>query len=115
MKKSIMQSPFMPYIAIFILFLVFNFIYTYTTMFEKVITVKNVNNIRLSSKYLSNIIVDNEGNLYRVSNNLYLMFYKAAELYESIEIGKKYKIKGYGKRIPILGLYKNIYSAEIVA
>jgi len=100
-------------IYIVILVLVFNLIYTYATKFEKTITIKNIDNIKLSSKYLSNIITDTEGNIYTVKNNIYLLFFTAPELYESLEENKKYVIKGYGMRIPLLGMYKHIYEAKL--
>ena len=109
-----MQHPYASFGIIVLIILLLNFIYTYATKFEKIITIKKVDNIKLSSKYLSNVVSDDKGEIFTVKNNGFLLFFKAPELYESLEVGKRYKIKGYGRRIPILGLYQHIYDAQIV-
>lgn len=98
-------------IILFIMSILVHIIYTYSTKFEKTITIKKLDSIR-SSKYGKNIIVDEKNNVYYVQNNMYLLFFNSIQLYSNLEINKTYKIKGYGFSFPNLGLYQNIFDAK---
>jgi hypothetical protein len=96
---------------ILIIFFIINIIYVYSTYFEKEITIKNLSNLR-GKKNLMNSVIDNKNNVYKVDNSIYYGFFSSAELYSSLEENTKYKIKGYGLRIPFLLMFPNIISAE---
>ena len=93
-------------------------IYIYATRFEKTITV--------SEKYqyasgggrrltINNSVQDQQGNVYRVSNQLLLLHFTAAEVLMNIRVGASYTVRGYGIRIPALGLYPVITEAKAVS
>jgi len=102
------------FIIVIAAFLFLSFLYSRITYFEKEITVKEINNT-FYGKYGSNIIVDTDDNIYSVSNTIYYLQFSSMELYAKIDSGKKYKIRGYGKRIPFLGLSPIIIDAKPVA
>jgi hypothetical protein len=112
-KKNILNqySYIITILIIFIILLFLNIIYTYSTYFEKIIKVKELNILR-SYKRMINIVNDYDGNVYIVSNSLYYGFFKSTELYTMFDVNKSYKITGYGYRIPILGFYPSIISAK---
>jgi hypothetical protein len=56
-------------------------------------------------RFMKNLVEDKDGNIYEVNNSLLYLHFTAAELWNNIEIGKSYTVKGYGLRIPILGWY----------
>ena len=113
-KYNFFSDPnFFMYLIIifFIMSYLVDIIYTYSTKFEKTITIKKLDSIR-STKYGKNIIVDEKNNVYYIQNNTYLLFFNSIQLYSNLEINKTYKIKGYGFSYPNLGLYQNIFNAQ---
>jgi hypothetical protein len=86
-------------------------IYHYGTVFEKTIIVDskydrasgNNNNI-----YTSYMLCDKDNNIYSVNRSLYWLSFDNAEKWNKVKENKKYQIKGYGFRIPILSLYPNL-------
>ena len=85
----------------------------FTTHFEKEISVSNkyVRTTRRSSKYH---VVDQNDENYRVTNVWFKGDFNRGDRYGILKEGKTYKVKGYGIRIPVLNMYKNIYSVEKV-
>ena len=101
------------FIIFIIIILLLNLIYIYSTQYTKTITVKkltsyNYGKYGLNVRYL---VIDVNNNVYMISNSVYYLFFKSAELYGSLEINNTYTIKGYGFRIPILGYYPTIIKA----
>lgn len=87
--------------------------YTYSTKFDRVITVKD--------KYITNydnranlMIVDNENNIFRVSRSLWLLKFDNAETWNKLEKDKSYNITGYGIRIPFLRMYPHIVNTKSI-
>lgn len=88
--------------------------YNFITNFDK--------NIKIKNKYIkynktgldknSYMITDNNNNIYLISNKWWFFQFNNEEIWNNIEKNKKYKIKGYGKRITFLNMYPNIYSVE---
>ena len=100
-----------PFIFLVVFFLVTSMVYSYFTSFEKVITVKEKDSMR-TGKYGKNIISDTDGNVYTIENSMFYDFFTAMELFTKIELNQSYKVKGFGYRIPILGIYPNIIKAS---
>lgn len=100
-------------IKFLIIIIIIIMLYSYLTKFEKIITVKEVNNLYIY-KSSGNFISDTDNKLYKISNNIYYLFFTSTELYDKIDSNKTYKITGFGKRIPILGLYPQIINAELI-
>ncbi len=100
-------------IIFFIIIIIINIVYTYGTKFEKKITVKEINNLYVY-KSSGNFLSDTNNNIYRISNSIFYLFFTSTELYEKIDPNKTYNIKGFGLRIPIIGLYPQIISADLI-
>ena len=100
-------------IIFFAIIIIINMVYTYGTKFEKKITVKELNNLYIY-KSSGNFLSDTNNNTYRISNSIFYLFFTSTEVYENIDPNKTYNIKGFGLRIPILGLYPQIISAELI-
>jgi hypothetical protein len=100
-----------PFIFLVVFFLVTSMVYSYFTSFEKIITVKEKDSMR-TGKYGKNIISDTDGNVYTIENSIFYDFFTAMELFTKIEQNQSYKVKGFGYRIPILGVYPNIIKAS---
>jgi hypothetical protein len=111
MKKNYFLDNNLWIFIIIIVWIIIVFIYTYGTYFEKIITVKELDYIKYG-RYGGNILTDSDNNVYTVHNSLLYGFFTSAELYTQFRANQKYKIKGYGYRIPILGRYRNIIGAE---
>jgi cell division protein FtsI/penicillin-binding protein 2 len=90
---------------------IFNIVLYYTTHFEKTITIKDkyTRYRRHGSNYN---IVDENNNVYQVDNVWFKLNFDRAERYNKLEKGKKYKIEGYGIRLPMIDIYKNIYQVD---
>ena len=86
------------------------------TRFERRITVKT-NTIFGSGSgrvvSVSNMVSDEQGRVYKVRNVLLLLKFRAAETQAALKPGETLAVRGYGLRVPWLGLYPTIY--EVVA
>ena len=90
---------------------IFNIVLYYTTHFEKTITIKD--KYTRYRRYGSNYnVVDENNNIYQVGNVWFKFDFNRAEDYNKLEKGKKYKIEGYGIRLPMIDMYKNIYQVD---
>ena len=114
MKNYISKTKFnsVLIILIIIIFIVLYCIYIYGTRYSKTITVEHIYHFSHSDRGGSNTIYDTNDNVYIVQNQILYMFFTSAELFNYFKIDKKYKITGYGWRIPILNLYPNILSVQ---
>ena len=100
-----------PFIFLVVFFLATSMVYSYFTVFEKIITVKEKDSVK-TGKYGKNIISDTDGSVYTIENSIFYDFFTAMELFTKIELNQSYKVKGFGYRIPILGIYPNIIKAS---
>lgn len=71
--------------------------------------VKNGNGKNSSSKYL---VVDTENNTYQITDLFFKGKFNSTDLYNQLEINKKYKIETTGKRIHYFSIYPNINKIE---
>jgi len=95
-------------------FVILRALYTYLTPFSKRITVKEKYNYATGSgKSLTvrNSIYTSDNEVYVISNSLWRWFFRSAELLLNIQVGKTYDVKGFGLRIPIIGLFPVIIEA----
>lgn len=67
--------------------------------------VKNGSGKNSTSKYL---IVDTTNNTYQITDLFFKGKWNSTDLYNQLEIGKKYKIKTTSKRIHFFSMYPNI-------
>lgn len=61
---------------------------------------------------VSNIVSDKEGRVYKVRNVPLLLQFRAAEAQAALKPGTSHTIRGYGVRVPFLGMYPTIYSVD---
>jgi hypothetical protein len=57
---------------------------------------------------VNNMISTNEGTVYRVNNVPLLLHFRAAEVQSKLKPKTTHRVKGYGLRIPIFGMYPTI-------
>jgi len=89
-------------------------IQAYTNKQEIEITVKdkyikNGSGENSSSKYL---VVDTENNTYQITDLLFKGKFNSTDLYNQLEINKKYKVETTGNRIHYFSMYPNINKIE---
>jgi len=86
---------------------------TYLTQFEKTITIdeKFAYGQRNGN---SQSVSDKDNNVYEIRNSMLLFHFTSAEVFNSLDINSTYKVKGYGFRVPVLGMFPNIYHASSV-
>jgi hypothetical protein len=89
-----------------------NLIYYYSTKFERTITVDE--KYAYSSKRRGQTISDTNNVVYVLRDVLVLFHWTSVDLFNEIDIGKTYKIQGYGIRVPFLGWFPNIISAKLI-
>ena len=108
--KSFPANLFIITLVILIIVSIFRIIYDFSTPFTKTITLKE--------KYLRNagrsrdvyMIVDTDNNIYQLSDVWYRGEFNMANDYVGLEIGKKYKLTGYGNRVHFLSWYPYVYT-----
>lgn len=111
--KSIHKLNIYHYMIISVLvWLLIQLIYLLFTKFERVIVVKSKEGYGARHGSRDQLVTDESGQVYIVSNALLLLHFTSAELFNNLEVGKRYTIKGYGLRIPVLGMFPNITSAS---
>ena len=99
----------------FLLFILLGpIIFYYSTPFEKDIIVKEKYTRQLSSgRYGASrtiyFIVSSDDTTYQIVDMWWKLDFNTIDDYAKLNIGKKYRVKGYGKHIPFLGMVQNIY------
>ena len=111
------KNNYFQYLLILLAFLLLTVIVDvalyFTTHFEKEITISNkyIRTTRRSSRYH---LVDQKDENYRVNNLWFKGDFNRGDDYGLLKEGNTYKVKGYGIRVPVLNMYKNIYSVKKV-
>jgi hypothetical protein len=86
-------------------------VYRFSTTFSKTIVVKDKYVISKSNRTYYTIVASDD-KMYRISNDIYTGTFNHSDMYASVDKGKKYKIDGFGMRVPIIGLYTTIYNIQ---
>ncbi len=71
--------------------------------------VKNGSGKNSSSKYL---VVDTENNTYQITDLLFKGKFNSTDLYNQLEVNKRYKIETTGNRMRYFSIYPNINKIE---
>jgi len=79
----------------------------FTNPFSTTITVKEKNNYS-AGRYMKNIVIDTTGKIYTVDNMYLVVNYDAISKFSALEVGKTYRVSGYGISIPFLQMFPNI-------
>ena len=112
--KSIKNSFIKFFVFIIVIPIIIKYLYYVKTKFEITITIKDkYKNFNSQDNDYDDllIIVDTNNNKYNVTNLFFKLDFNKEEDYKNIEIGKTYRLKGYGIR-SIISNNLNIY--EIV-
>jgi hypothetical protein len=102
-----MNHPIAIPVIFLALLLLIRCLYVYSTPFSRTITIKQKNDYS-RGRSISNTVADMNGEVYEVANSFPVLHFTAAENWNTLEVGKSYKVTGNGIRIPILSLYPNI-------
>jgi hypothetical protein len=105
--KLLFDYPILIYIIVLFIFAFLLVLYVYFFPFEREITIKEKSEY-VSGKTIYNTVFDTKGRVYQVANAWPLLHFRSAEVFMSLEKGKKYKARGYGIRVSFLGLFPNI-------
>lgn len=114
-EKGNVGNAFIVIVTFFVIIIgigstIFLNIQSYTNKQEIEITikdkyVKNGSGKNSISKYL---VVDTENNTYQITDLLFKGKFNSTDLYNQLEINKKYKIETTGNRIHYFSIYPNI-------
>lgn len=81
--------------------------------------VKFENDIIIKDKYVKHegdetmyMITDTNNRIYKFDNSVWRLHWKRAELWNNVDKGKTYKIKGIGIRSPLFGWYPRVFSVK---
>lgn len=105
------------FIKIIIIFLILIILPCFLIAYPTIISYSNneIIEIEIKEKYIKNnkgngnyMIVDKNNNTYEITDLFFKGKFNSTDLYNNLEIGKKYKIETTGKRIHFLSMYKNI-------
>lgn len=109
-KYSYYSSDFTGIFLLLLVLFIFNSLYIFFTRFERTITVDEKYTHGSRKNYYQKLS-DTDGNIYVVKNSIIMMHWTSMELFNKLDIGKQFRISGYGVRIPFLGIIPNITSA----
>jgi len=84
---------------------------TWLLRFDNEIEVKN-KYVKIEGDRSLYMITTSRGKIYKFDRSTWKMHYAQAELWNSVEKGEKYRIKGFGIRWPFFGMYPNIHSVR---
>jgi hypothetical protein len=101
-------------ITMVLLAIALSIIFEVGSAFEKDITVKKKYTMLNGVRYLTThyMVVATDGSIYQVSNVWWRADFNNVKDWNNMEVGKTYRVKGWGYRVPLFGIYPNIY--EIV-
>jgi hypothetical protein len=95
-------------------FIVLFYVYYFSTKFNNVpITVKK-DMIQTDGQFIANIIGTTDGRVFKVSTNPLILAFNASELINTLDKESTYLVSGYGRRVPMLGLYPEITAVKKV-
>lgn len=104
-------------IVIVILLIIGFIFYCLTIQYQN----KEIIEITVKDKYIKRngktdlyLVATEEGETYKISDLLFKWKFNSTDLYNELEIGKKFKVEVTGVRIPFLSMYKNINTVELI-
>jgi len=94
------------YLIIFIIVVLLHYNYTMFSLRTINITIKS--KYVLYDKLYKLIVSSTNGEVFEVSNNLWLWKWTAVELWDKLKEGSTYSFKIYGYRYPVIDFFPNI-------
>jgi len=111
-KNFLLNNPLGWALIAFVALTVLNFLYYFGTRFQKSVMVKKTFNIyKKNGKGL--MFEDTNNQTYRVSNLWFKGEFDSMEDWNLLQPGQQATIEGYGYRVPMLGMYPNVYSVQV--
>lgn len=96
-------------IAIVVFWILFDMLLVVFTRFDKEITIKYKEGYGGRSR--QQLVTDEKGVIYEVDNTIWLLHFTSPEVFGNLEVGKRYRVKGHGIRVPPLSIFPNIVDA----
>ena len=90
-----------------VIYIVGLFVLTFSNYFSTTITIKEKSNYGMG-RTMNNILMDTTGKVYTVHNMYLVGNFDAVNDFALAEVGKTYRVSGYGVSIPFLQLFPNI-------
>lgn len=91
--------------------------YCYTIEYQN----KEIIEITIKDKYIKRdgetdlyLVATEEGETYKIKDLFFKGKFNSTDLYNELDVGKKYKVEVTGARIPFLSMYKNINTVELI-
>ena len=81
-----------------------------TSITEKIKIVKKYKMVR--NGYTDFMVIDNKNRHFNVNNSLWYWKWNSIEDWSNIKEGNEINLKYYGWRVPLLGLFPNIYTSS---
>lgn len=101
-------------IGLIVGFFVWKYTITYGNVQSLEITVKDKYIKRSGSDEEKYFVVDTDGNAYQITDLTFKGKWNSTDLYNQLEVGKKYKIETSGIRNGFMSLYPNINKIKIM-
>lgn len=117
-NRTFMDDTYIKFLLIIfllniVIIILFRPIYFYSTKFEETITIKEKYQ-RVVGRTMKYLIVSENDTSYNISNVWWKGDFNKADDWVELKVGKTYKIHGFGKRLPFLSWFRNIYAFEEV-
>lgn len=96
-------------IGIILFGIIFNIIFVINTEFEKEITIKE-KYITTDKNKIYYYVISTDDNIYNVVDVWWKGEFNSGDDYAQLNVGKTYRVKGYGIRVPFLSMHYKIYS-----
>jgi ribosomal protein S26 len=112
MKLPKISNVQLAMIALIVFLLSYDLILQLTTQFSKTITIQDkyiVPGYKNKTRYT---IVDKDFNVYTIDNAVTRGEFDKASDYSRVQIGRTYKVEGYGVNLPSVGVFKRIYKIK---
>ena len=114
LRNNLTFYLFLFFVVVFIIGAIVNLVLWRSTQFEKTITVSE-KYIRARKRTSTYHVVDENGENYKLDNVWFKGdFNRVNDEYGILKAGESFKVKGYGKRVPLFDMYRIIYSVEKV-
>ena len=104
------MSIFNMILLIFFIIGVIEGLYIFFTKFEKEITIDE--KYTYGGNGINQSISDKENNIYVVRNSMFYLHWESLEVFNNMDTNNRYKISGYGIRVPVLGMFPIIVKAK---
>lgn len=83
-------------------------------IYDVKVTEKIVKTGKDSSRYLIFTEIDGVERVFENTDSFFKFKFNSSDIYAKLKIGKSYKIRAYGFRIPVISWYENIIDVNLI-